>query len=98
MEALLPILIQLISGGAGGNLIGKLLPNLSLGTIGNLIAGVLGGGLGGQLLSGLLGADVAPSGGLDLGSIIGSVGSGAAGGGVLMAIIGLIKKLLAAKA
>jgi hypothetical protein len=89
------IIIQLISGALGGNGAGALLKKLSLGTIGNSIVGILGGGLGGQLL-GLLGmAPAAPAGGgLDLNGIISSVLSGGVGGGVLMAIIGAIKKVL----
>ena len=54
MESILPLIIQLVSGAAGGNLAGSLMKNLSLGTLGNSIAGILGGGLGGQLL-GMLG-------------------------------------------
>ena len=50
MENLLPIIIQLISGAVGGNVAGALMKNLSLGTLGNSIAGILGGGLGGQML------------------------------------------------
>ena len=46
---LVPLLIQLASGAVGGNLAGKLLPNNSLGTIGNSIAGIAGGGIGGYL-------------------------------------------------
>jgi hypothetical protein len=93
MESLLPLIIQLISGAAGGNLAGKALNNLSLGTLWNSVAGILGGGIGGKVL-GSLGMAVA-SGGLDIGSIIGSIASGGVGGGVLMAVIGLIKKALA---
>ncbi len=90
MEALI---INLISGAAGGNLTGKLFENLSLGTLGNSIAGILGGGLGGKLL-GMAGIATA-TGGLDVASIVGSIAGGGVGGGVLMAIIGLIKKAMA---
>lgn len=93
MESLLPLIIQLISGAAGGNLAGKLMSNLSLGTLWNSVAGILGGGIGGQVL-GSLGVAVG-SGGLDIGSIISSIAGGGVGGGVLMAVIGLIKKALA---
>lgn len=89
---LLPLVIQLISGAAGGNLAAKLLKNLDLGTLGNSLAGILGGGLGGQLL-GMLGIATG-DGGMDIGSILGSVASGGVGGGVLMSIIGLIKSAM----
>jgi len=68
MGSLLPVIIQLISGAAGGNIAGSLMKNLSLGTVGNSIVGILGGGLGGQLL-GMLGVGT-ETGGTDVGSII----------------------------
>jgi len=87
------LIIQLLSGAAGGNVAGALLKNFSLGTLGNSIAGIIGGGLGGQLLGPLLGA--AGGGGLDLGAIIGQIASGGVGGGVLMIIVGILKSMLA---
>lgn len=92
MEAYLPLIIQLLSGALGGNLAGKLMKNLSLGTLGNSLVGILGGGLGGSLL-GMIG--LGTDGGMDISGILGSVAGGGVGGGVLMAIIGLIKKALA---
>lgn len=92
MGSLLPVLIQLISGAVGGNFAGSLMKDKSLGTIGNSIAGIIGGGLGGQLL-GLLGIGT-ETGGTDIASIIGSLAGGGVGGGVLMAIVGIIKKAL----
>ena len=86
MESLLPIIIQLVSGAAGGNIAGALMKNLSLGTAGNSIAGIVGGGIGGQLLS-MVGA-----GGMD--GIVGSLASGGVGGAVVMAVIGVIKKAM----
>lgn len=93
MEAIIPLIIQLISGAAGGNIIGKLLPKLNLGTLGNSLSGILGGGLGGAVLSSL-GAAAPEAAGLDLGSIVSSVAGGGVGGGILMFIVGLIKKAL----
>ncbi|PCE66410.1 hypothetical protein [Sediminicola luteus] len=92
MEEYLPLIIQLLSGALGGNLAGKLMKNLSLGTLGNSLVGILGGGLGGSLL-GMIG--LGTDGGMDISGILGSVAGGGVGGGVLMAIIGLIKKALA---
>jgi uncharacterized membrane protein YeaQ/YmgE (transglycosylase-associated protein family) len=89
------LIIQLLSGAAGGNIAGKLIKKIDMGTLGNSIAGILGGGLGGQLL-GMLGLAAGGEGGsLDLTSIIGSIASGGVGGGVLMAIVGIIKSVLA---
>lgn len=98
MEEYLPLIVQLVTGAVGGNVAGKLLKNLSLGTIGNTIAGLLGGGIGGQIL-GLLGlgagaADAASGGGMDMSSILGSVASGGIGGGLIMAIVGAVKNAM----
>jgi uncharacterized membrane protein YeaQ/YmgE (transglycosylase-associated protein family) len=89
------LIIQLLSGAVGGNIAGALLKKLNLGTLGNSIVGILGGGLGGQLL-GILGAGGtgAAAGALDIGSIISSIAGGGVGGGVLMAIIGLIRQAM----
>ncbi len=90
---ILPLIIQLISGAAGGNLAGSLMKKFSLGTLGNSLAGILGGGLGGQLLD--LAGMAMGEGGLDVGSILASIAGGGVGGGALMAIIGLIKNAMA---
>jgi len=91
---LVPLLIQLASGAVGGNLAGKLLPNQSLGTVGNSIAGILGGGLGGQLLSMLSGSGVDAAAAMDMGGIVKNLASGGLGGGALMAIVGVIKGMI----
>ncbi|MCD2258432.1 hypothetical protein [Psychroserpens luteolus] len=100
MEEYLPLIIQLVSGAVGGNLAGSLMKKFSLGTLGNSILGLLGGGLGGQLLGmlGLGGAEAAEaSASMDLPSILGSVAGGGVGGGVLMAIVGMIKSAMGSK-
>ena len=89
------LVIQLLSGAAGGNIAGKLIKKIDLGTLGNSIAGILGGGLGGQLLNMLGIANAGEAGALDLAGIIGNIASGGVGGGVLMAIVGAIKSALA---
>ena len=88
----LALIIQLVSGALGGNVAGKMMPQASLGTLGNSIAGILGGGVGGQLL-GLIGLDT--GGGMDIAGIIGSIAGGGVGGGLLMAVIGMVKKMMA---
>lgn len=89
MESLLPLIIQLVSGAVGGNVAGGLMKKFSLGTLGNSVVGILGGGIGGQLL-GMFGIATS-SGGMDVASIVGSLASGGVGGGVLLAIIGMLK-------
>jgi len=90
------LIISLATGAAGGNVAGALMKKFSLGTLGNSLVGILGGGLGGSILQ-TFGIAAAPSGGLDLTSILGSVASGGVGGGGLMAIIGLIKNMMGSK-
>lgn len=96
------LIIQLISGAAGGNAAGSMLKQFSLGPVGNSILGLIGGGVGGQLLSMLMaggtGAAAAAPGGMDITSIISNVAGGGIGGGILMIIVGLIKSKMAAKA
>jgi len=88
------LIISLIAGALGGNAAGGLMKNLSLGPIGNSIVGILGGGLGAQLLNMLGAGGVAGAGGLDIGTIISQLASGGVGGGVLLAIVGLIKSMI----
>lgn len=95
MANLLPLIIQLLSGAVGGNIAGALLKKSSLGTLLNSLAGIVGGAAGGQLLS-LLGL-VTGGGGMDIGSILANIAGGGVGGGILMAIIGLIKSAMAKK-
>ena len=44
----LSLIVQLVLGALGGNIGGSLFKNLSLGTVGNSIAGMVGGGIGGR--------------------------------------------------
>lgn len=86
------LLVQLLSGAVGGNLAGGVMKKMSLGTLGNSIVGILGGGLGGQILGMLgMGGGAAAASGMDMTSILSSVAGGGVGGGVLLAIVGVIK-------
>ncbi len=94
------LIIQLISGAAGGNMAGALLKNFSFGLIGNSLVGVVGGGLGGQLLGiltsrGAFSAMSAAGSGSNLPSILSSVAAGGLGGGIVTAMVGLIINQLA---
>ena len=87
------ILINLITGALGGAAVGKSSPKFDLGTIGNIIAGLVGGGVLGQIVTLLLPSVVAAAelGNLSIGGIISQVIAGGAGGAILTAIIGAIK-------
>lgn len=89
METWLPIIIQLVAGALGGNWAGSAMKNRSLGTTGNSIVGIIGGIIVGQLLPALGLASGGSN--LDIGSILTSVIGGGAGGGILLAIIGLLR-------
>ncbi len=88
------LIVQLVSGAAGGNVAGGLLKQFSLGPVGNSIAGIVGGGLGGQLLGMLLAGGGAGAGGMDVGSILSNVAGGGVGGAVLMIIVGLVRQAM----
>lgn len=105
METIIPLIIQLVAGAAGGNILGSLVKNISLGTAGNSIAGAVGGVGGAWILDSLLGggavdpavAGAVAASGLDIGSIIQQVLGGGVGGGILMAIAGVIKSMMGSK-
>lgn len=87
------LIISLLSGAVGGNLAGGLLKNLNQGTLINSLSGIVGGGLGGTIL-GMLGAGGMADGGMDLAGIISQVASGGVGGGVVLAIVGVLRNAM----
>lgn len=88
------LLIQFVSGITGGNVAGSVLKNLSLGMLGNSLAGLVGGSLGTAILTSALGpAHVIAMANLDAGAIVSQIAGGGVGGGVLMVIVGLLKQV-----
>jgi len=87
------LIIQLVSGVVGGNVLGAAVKSLNLGPVGNSIVGLLGGGLGGHLLASM--AQGGAPAGMDVATILESIGGGVAGGGVLTAASALMKQFLA---
>jgi hypothetical protein len=87
------ILINLVAGALGGLGAGKASPSFDLGTIGNLVTGLVGGGVVGQVVALLLPSIIAAaqSGNLSASGIISQVIAGGAGGAILTAIVGAIK-------
>ncbi|MFN0217896.1 MAG: hypothetical protein ACKVP4_03665 [Hyphomicrobium sp.] len=88
------LIIQLLSGAAGGNIAGAILKNISLGTLGNSLAGIIGGGLGGQILQSIFNLPGVGD-ALDPMAILTQVLSGGVGGGATLAIVGLLRSLIA---
>jgi hypothetical protein len=103
MEVIVPILVQLVAGGIGGNVIGQVVKALNLGPAGNSIVGALGG-IAGTWLAGMIpgldglvtgAAAAGTAGGLDLSALAGQGATGLVGGGILTAIAGIIKSTMA---
>ena len=87
------ILINLVAGALGGAGAGKSSPTFDLGTIGNIVAGLVGGGVLGQIVTLLLPSvmTAVESGNLSIGGIVSQAIAGGAGGAILTALIGAIK-------
>jgi len=92
------ILINLIAGALGGAAVGKSSPTFDLGTVGNIISGLVGGGVLGQVVTLALPSIMAAaqSGNLSVGGVVSQLIAGGAGGAILTAIIGAIKNKAAA--
>lgn len=86
------LLVPLISGVIGSNLVGSLSKKLSLGPVGNSIAGLLGGGIGAALAFEATGVSIAATANtMGLGPITAALVGGGAGGAALNAIIGAVR-------
>jgi len=109
MEMIVPLLVQLIAGGAGGNVIAQVVKKLNLGPVGNSVAGAIGGlaatwiatkvpgldALVGAVAAAPADATAAAAGGLNGGALAGQAVTGLVGGGILTAIAGAIKSSMA---
>ena len=82
MDALLPLIIQAVTGVAGGLGASAALKNVAMSMVTKVISGLLGGLAGGQILASLM---------TDAGMLSDAVG-GVAGGAVLTAVVGTIMK------
>jgi hypothetical protein len=97
----IPLILSLVGGAGGGAAVGKFLKEKGLGPAANMIVGALGGAGSGALLQTLgLGGDAASAGGsgTDMMSMVTGLIGGGAGGGVLTAIVGMIKSAMGSKA
>ena len=95
MQALLPLILQLIAGGAGGNIIGQIAKNYSLGTTGNSAVGAIGGAVGSWIISHFVGAGAQDP--MAIAALIQSVLGGGVSGAVVTLVVGVIKNLLGSK-
>ena len=83
MEALIPIVTQLIAGAAGGNAVGAALKQQAVSLIVRTIVGAIGG-VGGGLLLQLVGGEAGLTG------LVADGVAGLIGGGVLTGIAGAV--------
>ena len=88
MEAIIPLVIQFISGAVGGGIAGTLVKKAAMELLPKLLAGGIGGIGGAAILSGILGGDSSSL--TDMGSLLNNVGGGLVGGGVLSTIAGMV--------
>lgn len=89
------LIINLLSGAAGGNIAGAAMPNQNLGGIWNTVIGILGGGLGSTLLQTL--GVTNPATLTDISSILANIGTSGVSGAVLLIIVSLIKNGISKK-
>jgi hypothetical protein len=83
MEALLPLIIQMIAGAVGGNVASGALKQVAVSAIARTVAGAIGGIGGGMLLS-MLGGQA------QLTGLIADGIGGLIGGGILSTIVGAV--------
>jgi hypothetical protein len=69
--------------------------DISLGTLGNTIAGAVGGVGGGQLLSALIPMMAGAGNNLDIGALASQAVGGGVAGAIVAAVVGLIKNKMA---
>lgn len=91
------LIISAVSGLAGGNLTGLALKDKSIGAIGNSIAGIIGGVGATYILQAVNVLQAMGLANVTMGEVAGMIGSGAIGGSVLTAIVGMIKNTLMKK-
>lgn len=101
MEQIIALAIPLLSGAAGGNIIGRVAGSLNGGSMLNTILGAVGGLGAGSILGSLgvdagSGADAAAAvSNLDIQGILTGLLGGAGGGAVLGGLGGMVKNMMA---
>ena len=93
MEMLINLLVQIISGAVGGNIVG--MTKQSLGTGLNTFLGGIGGLVLGQIVTALTGTSGGEA--LEVAAVGSNIVGGGVGGLVLTWVVGFIKNKMAAK-
>jgi hypothetical protein len=89
------LIIQFIAGAVGGNAAGAASKDISLGMLGNTIAGAVGGVGGGQLLSALIPMMAGAGNNVDIGALASQAVGGGVAGAIVAGVVGLIKNKMA---
>ena len=90
------LIIQVVSGAAGGSAAASLIKDKSLGQPGNALAGLVGGALVSEILnSALATSQIAATTSLDVGTILSQIASGGIGGAILMILVGAVRSAVA---
>jgi hypothetical protein len=89
------LVIHLASGAAVGAVAAKRRKTMDLGPLGNVLAGGVGGGIGGQVLERAMALAPIAGGAFDPGTIATQIAGGVAGGGILIASVGVLGRLFA---
>jgi hypothetical protein len=92
------LLIQMLSGAAGGHVVASQIKSTNLGAAGNTLAGLIGGGIGSQILSNLFGLGAPALGGadgIDIANLVSMIALGGAGGGLMTALMGWLTRTAA---
>ena len=93
METLIPIIIQALSGAAGGGIMGNIVKSAGMTLLPKLLAGAVGGIGGNAALSGVLGpllGAVAGAGTFDPMTILTQVIGSGVGGGILTTLASVV--------
>lgn len=94
MEALLPIIIQIVTGVIGGQAIGAAFTQAAMGQLPKILSGAIGGVGGGAILGSLLGGGADPATAGALSGVLGDAVGGVGGGAILTAIVGAVMKAM----
>jgi uncharacterized membrane protein YeaQ/YmgE (transglycosylase-associated protein family) len=88
-------IVNLVSGGVGGNIAGASWKEMSLGTLGNTIAGAIGGVAGGYILQAVGILNSLGLADMSVGSMVTEAGGAAVSGAIITGVIGFIKNKMA---
>jgi len=88
------LVTNLVSGAIGGNVAGAALKDQSLGAIGNTIAGLVGGAAGAYILKAVGILSSVGMADMTVGAMLGQAGTGLVSGGILTAVVGMIKNAM----